>query len=350
MVNQFKDINELLKGYDDPAKVFENKDEFNEFLKKLPSESWRSLMTFMKGGSFISRIKGTLEDVEPISHTQRGHTAEVIYKNKPDFLGVQEIESLEVLDEFHTKFIKKHWKLPYHMLIEGNDPRGIDLGLMDRNSFPVSNIITHRYEPDPEAHGLPLFSRDCLEVDLALPNGQELTVYINHLKSKIGGGEEKRKRQATKIRKIVNERFGTDLKGGHFIILGDLNCEPDSQELDALLKDKKIFNIFDNLDKGERWSYLHAVFDKNNTDKVKSAEVSQFDYILLSPTITKANPDIIPVVERRGLVYYPEITEKLKKKDEESANVYDQPTRFQSVNKYGTEASDHCGVFVTLEL
>lgn len=350
MVNQFKDIEELLKKYDDPGKVFQNKDEFDKFLNKLPSKSWQSLMTFMKGGSFITRLKGSLEDVESISHTQRSHTAEVIYKNKPDFVGVQEIESLEVLDEFHSKFIKKHWKLPYRMLIEGNDPRGIDVGILDGNSYPVTNIITHRYDPDPNTPTSPLFSRDCLEVDIALPNGEKLTVYTNHLKSKIGGGEQKREDQATGIRKLVENRFGKDLKGGHFIILGDLNCEPDSKELQPLLKDKKIFNVFDNLDKAERWSYLHAVFDKNKPDKVKSAEVSQIDYILLSPTIRKANPNVKPEVERRGLVYYPEITEKLKKKDEEVGSVYHEVQRFPNVNKYGTEASDHCGVFITLDL
>jgi len=82
--------------------------------------------------------------VGPISHTQLTHTAQVIYENKPDFVSVQEIESLEVIDEFYSKFIRKKYnQLPYHMLIEGNDPRGIDLGLLlDNNSFPGVNTIT----------------------------------------------------------------------------------------------------------------------------------------------------------------------------------------------------------------
>jgi endonuclease/exonuclease/phosphatase family metal-dependent hydrolase len=344
MVNRFKEIENLLKEYEDPSKVFENKKEFDKFLAKLPNDSWRSLLTFMKGGSFVSRLKGSLEDVGPISHTQLTHTAQVIYENKPDFVSVQEIESLEVIDEFYSKFIRKKYnQLPYHMLIEGNDPRGIDLGLLlDNNSFPGVNTITHRYDPDPSDAHRPLFSRDCLEVDLALSKGEKLTVYINHLKSKIGGGEQKRLNQATRIREIVNKRFGNDLMGGHFVILGDFNCEHDAPELDPLLKDKKLFNVFENLDKGERWSYLHAVIDKNNIDKVKTAEVSQFDYILLSPTIMNGNPDIKPDVERRGVVYYPAITEKLKKNDEEVARVYDnEAIRFPGVERYGSEAFDH---------
>ena len=48
MVNQFKEIENLLKEYEDPSKVFENKKEFDKFLVKLPNDSWRSLLTFMK--------------------------------------------------------------------------------------------------------------------------------------------------------------------------------------------------------------------------------------------------------------------------------------------------------------
>ena len=222
---------------------------------------------------------------------------------------------------------------------------------MNGDSYPVTNIKTHRYEPDPSEPNKHLFSCDSLEVDLVLSNGENLTVYINHLKSKIGGGEQKRLNQATGIRNMANNRFGADLKVGRFITLGDFNCEPDEPELAPLLGDKRLLNISNNLDKGEKWSHLQVVLDKNDTNKVKSAEVSQFDYILLSPTIAQSNPDVKPIVERRGLVYYPEITETLKKKDEAVAIVYNNDgARFPSVGKYGTEASDHCGIFVDLDL
>ncbi len=39
--------------------------------------------------------------------------------------------------------------MAYHMLIEGNDPRGIDVGLLNGDPYPVINIKTHRYDPDP---------------------------------------------------------------------------------------------------------------------------------------------------------------------------------------------------------
>ena len=58
-----------------------------------------------------------------------------------------------------------------------------------------------------------------------------------------------------------------------------------------------------------------------------------------------------PIVERRGLVLYDEITKKLKKQDAGTAEVYENNgKRFDKVKGYGTEASDHCGLFVDLEI
>jgi hypothetical protein len=154
------------------------------------------------------------------------------------------------------------------------------------------------------------------------------------------------------MKEILTKRFGNDLKqnGGRFIVLGDLNCTPLAPELDPLLKDLKLFNVFDNLEEQERWSHIYVTYDKDQK-KIKTASVSQFDYILLSPILKKENPDLKPKVERRGLVLYDEITAKLKKKDEDIAEVYfNKGKRFEKVEKYGTEASDHCGVFVDLEI
>lgn len=348
MVKQFTIISDLIKEYEDPSKIFEDKKVFSDFLEKLPSKAWKSLLTFMKDGSFNNRLKGSIEDIEPISHTQRSNTASVIYKNKPNFMGVQEIESLPALDEFNYKFISKFHKILYNMLIEGNDPRGIDVGLMNGPEFPVINVKSHRYDKEPDNYKKRVFSRDCLETDLLLSNGKILTVYVNHFKSQIGGGEEKRLQQSKRIKQMITKRFGNDLDG-NFIVLGDLNCTPSSPELDPLLKDSKMFNVFENLDEPERWSYLYVTMDKNH-EKIKSANVFQYDYILLSQKLVKENPNIKPVVERRGLVYYEEITKKLKRRNEKIGEVYNTIQRFPGVEKYGTEASDHCGIFVDLEI
>ena len=350
MAKDFSTVADRLK---DPS-IFNDKEKFESFLKELPNEQWRTLIRFMKGGSFITHFKGTIEYLEPISHNQRTATAQVITENKPDFVGVEEIESLSALDQFYYKYISKNHKLPYHMLIEGNDPRGIDIGLMNGPAFPVANVRSHRYDRDPDNTKYRVFSRDCLEVDLLLPNHEFLTIYVNHFKSQLGSdkGAPRRTQQAKRIKEILKTRFGEDLNlnGGRFIVLGDLNCEPFAPELDPLLKDLKLFNVFKNIDEPERWSHLYVTYGKDNK-KIKSASVSQLDYILLSPNLKKENPNVKPKIERQGLVLYDEVTTMLKKKDEEISEVYyNNGKRFQNVEKYGTEASDHCGVFVDLEI
>ena len=56
------------------------------------------------------------------------------------------------------------------------------------------------------------------------------------------------------------------------------------QILAPLLKYLKLFNVFDNLDDFEKRSHLYITFDKVHK-KINAASVSQFDYILLSPSL-----------------------------------------------------------------
>ena len=54
---------------------------------------------------------------------------------------------------------------------------------------------------------------------------------VNHFKSQSGGGGEKRKRQAKKVREIVN---GLVQQGKHVVVLGDLNEGPPTGGSQAL--------------------------------------------------------------------------------------------------------------------
>lgn len=131
--------------------------------------------------------------------------------------------------------------------------------------------------------------------------------------------------------------------------MGDLNCGPSASELEPLLKDLKLTNPFKNLDRSEQWSHLYVVKDKK-TNKIQSAKVEQLDYILLSPGLAKNNQDVKPILERRGLVYYDEVTQKLSKTDKKVADVYKNAKRFAGIAEYGIEASDHCRIFIDLDV
>jgi len=85
-----------------------------------------------------------------------------------------------------------------------------------------------------------------------------------------------------------------------------------------------------NGDINKEWTYYYP----------KENKVEQIDYLLLSPALSKKNKNAIPSIERRGIANYRRLKEE-----------YDfQLKRFEGVKAKGTEASDHCPVFMELEI
>lgn len=270
----------------------------------------------------INMLGWSIDDYGPISKSARRLTAQVILENNPDVLAIQEVENLEALIQFNRKYLNNLY--PYMMVIDGNDPRQIDVGVLSRYDF--SAIRTHRFEPAGSSPKERIFSRDCLEVELAISKKKRLTLFVNHFKSKIGGGEEKREAQATRVAEIVRERFGNSLSGD-FVIAGDLNANYDAPELVPLLGLKGLDNIVQTrqLPDAERWTHYYK--------KGKLAE--QLDYLIISPGISEKNRNAIPYIERRGVG---------------SDIDYYEGERFDANITGKDGASDHCPVFVTLNI
>jgi hypothetical protein len=64
---------------------------------------------------------------------QRNNTAQAILDAKPDILAVQEVENLYTLRNFNEQYLDNYFDRM--VLIDGNDPRGIDVGLLLREGF-----------------------------------------------------------------------------------------------------------------------------------------------------------------------------------------------------------------------
>lgn len=128
-----------------------------------------------------------------ISEQARTSTADVNKAVRADVLCVVETESRPVLEDFNRDGLKTK-KFNYAMLIDGNDPRGIDVGLLSRLELGV--IRSHVYDRDQQGV---VFSRDCLEVQVQLSDGRPLHILCNQLKSKgynsQVGNDAKRRRQ-----------------------------------------------------------------------------------------------------------------------------------------------------------
>jgi len=215
---------------------------------------------------------------EPVDEVAMRNTARVIHDLKADLLAVVEAESRPALEQFNQQILKAVGGQPFRhvMVIDGNDSRGIDVGLMTGKDHPIGLMRSH--VDDRDNRGNDIFSRDCPEYAIPLPGGDTLWVLVNHLKSKGYGGKEasdrKRKAQATRIKAIYEARVAA---GDELVaIVGDLNDTPDSDPLSPLLKHTDLKDVFE-----------HPSFDNGGhpgTYGLCNAS-NKIDYILLSPKL-----------------------------------------------------------------
>ncbi|MBD1912928.1 MULTISPECIES: endonuclease/exonuclease/phosphatase family protein [unclassified Leptolyngbya] len=262
----------------------------------------------------------------PFSEPRHRITAEAMGAIRADILGLQEIENLPTLRLFLKQFTL--WMpaegYPYPLVIDGNDPRQIDVGIVSR--FPLGAIRTHQFDRTPE--GAHIFSRDCLEVEICLPHGKTLTIFVNHFKSMAENRDSTmaiRQTQAKRVVEILQERFGPDPGEAAWVVLGDLNDYLPSKGLEPLLSQPWLENVLNRLPSAERWTHYFAEHDTYN----------QLDYLLLSRSLAKANPTALPEIERRGM---PGRATKIKE------------ARFKGVGHRNPKASDHCPLVIEIDI
>ncbi|MEX0786369.1 MAG: endonuclease/exonuclease/phosphatase family protein [Dehalococcoidia bacterium] len=147
-------------------------------------------------------------------------TARVIDDVGADIIGVVEAEDRPSLVRFNKELVNAPYR--HVMLVDGNDERGIDVGLMTRTGFEIRSIRSNVDTADSVGT---VFSRDCPEYEVGTPVGTTLYVLVNHFKSQSGGGGDKRRRQAAEVVRIVSRLVA---EGKHVIVLGDLNEGPAS--------------------------------------------------------------------------------------------------------------------------
>lgn len=163
------------------------------------------------------------------------NTARVMRDLDAQILGVIEAENRIALKRFTDAGLVKNRKpvYPHVMVIDGNDDRGIDVGILTKKGFPVQRIVSHVDDLDGPRL---VFGRDCPEFTIATPGGNEIVVLVNHLKSKGYGNprdnNETRLRQAKRIAKIYRAVRKTH---EYVVVLGDLNDTPASAPLAPLM-------------------------------------------------------------------------------------------------------------------
>lgn len=263
---------------------------------------------------------------EPIDEHAMRNTARVMIDLEADVLAVVEAESRPVLDAFNREILPALGGTPFRhvMVIDGNDARGIDVGLMSRAGFPIGRMRSHVDDRLPD--GQPLFSRDCPEYEVTTPAGSRLLVLVNHFKSKgYGGMRESDARRRAQAERVAAIWRALEAAGEAFVaVVGDLNDTPDSAPLAPLLKETSL-----------RDAFTHPSFDDGGYPGTYGAcgPRNKIDYLLLAPALFERVQ--AGGVWRRGM--WPGT--RPRKWD-----------CYPEVSKPHEAASDHAGIWVDLDL
>ena len=320
-----------------------------------------------------ARVVATTDDMRQL-------TALAIAELDADILCLQEVDNIEALNAFEHGYLYKLMGENYRRkyLIEGNDSRGIDVAIMMRDKtadgeaiefvdlkshadvtyrdFALFNDALSHVGAKPDDR---IFTRDCLEVDVRV-GGKPLTIYVVHFKSmqgprELGDGRQStmpvRIAEAKAVRKIIQDRFGTNLSTAAFVICGDMNdyqervdisgskrtgfrffpVPEETSALSELSANNFAVNIMTRRDVLDRWTHFH-------TRGPDERHLCQLDYIWLSAHLAAQNPQAKPDIIRAGqpyrTIFPPEQADD----------------RFPRVGWDRPKASDHCPIVVSLDV
>jgi endonuclease/exonuclease/phosphatase family metal-dependent hydrolase len=158
-----------------------------------------------------------------------------------DVLAVQEVEDIDTLRQFNREDLNGLYL--YTVLIEGNDPRLIDVGVLSK--LPIGAVTSWQHAVHPDDPHEPVFGRDLLEVEILTPTRSQrlMTLFNSHLKSHYvdfrddpvageAANTQRRTHQTQVTAEVVKARMRPQSR---FIVLGDMNDPPESPALQPLV-------------------------------------------------------------------------------------------------------------------
>lgn len=276
-----------------------------------------------KEGWDINKVKFEVQDPKV-----RSLTGKAIRVLDADVVALQEVENLDVVKRFRTKYLGGFKGYPHVVVVDGNDPRLIDVAVISR--YPIVHARSYQQLKESPRKRSFIFSRDCLEVDVSF-DGVLITLFVNHFKSMVGGRAKTRPRrvaQAKAVKQIVVDRFGPSPGRHPFMILGDFNDYMETDRhgkpgIEDIVNWDQVKNVVERLPAEERWTHYY---------KGQKA-YRQLDYILASNGLSSKVKRV--EIERAGMP--------------RRATRY-TGTRFRGVGENYPKASDHCPVLVEMEL
>lgn len=297
---------------------------------KIHRDDPKNLLTILpEGRRPMEEALKTFEDLKA--------EARVILNNQYDILTVVEVENLKALSTFSEEFLNGEFD---SYLIEGNDPRGIDVGFLVRSSLPLEvEQKSHREENwnDPTQGGksVRLFSRDfpALIFRTSKDSKPAMVYFGTHFKSKRDRPNDNESRilrqaqveRASEIVKNYEKDFGSNVP---VFVAGDFNGEiAHEKEFTSLNQVASLKDTFDVVSPplSEQERITHSFFPKDGRPKW-----AQLDAVLANPAATK-------FVNEAKVPHY----------HDENGNEIPVPKSYDELKK--SQPSDHYPVHVELD-
>lgn len=184
----------------------------------------RKLMSY-NAEQFYYSGKGQGRLVKPLESVKA--LAEVILKEDPDVIAMQEVGGRSALSWFNRKYLNNQY--PNIVSLPVPDNAGdMRVAMMSKANIKVVDAKSHWKEVTKGTN--PNGKRDFLEATFETDTGYRFTVYNAHCKS-MNGGEQKtapiRQHEAQVAAKIMSRQFQQDPQAAVFLT-GDLNTRHDT--------------------------------------------------------------------------------------------------------------------------
>ncbi len=190
---------------------------------------------------------------EHLREPARANTARVLREVDADVVCLVEVEDRLTLKHFVADYLEGR-RYQHVMCIDGNDDRGIDVAIASR--YPLGRLRSHVDDIRPGGRE-PIFSRDCLEVEVLSPAGP-IHFLLNHLKSQGYGSraanDARRREQAGRVAELLADY---DLERERVVVCGDMNDVPSSETLRPLVATPHLTDVLEakRVPPAERWTY-----------------------------------------------------------------------------------------------
>jgi len=225
----------------------------------------------------------TMDDVPTAGAVQRklDDIAEVVRAVNPDFLALQEVENIGILDRLADELDGLGYV--HTGLVDSTDPRGIDVAFISRvplAEYPTTTSHIGERFPEADGTGTVDFTRDALEVFLDV-EGKTVGIVIVHFLSRRNNDADKelvRQSEALQTMRIAQARMDGGMD--RVLVMGDMNDRPDSPTVTNVLSGS-LTNVTQRVANDDRWTYVF--------DGVRQ----QLDYIMASPAMNTMARDVV---------------------------------------------------------